>query len=196
MHADRKEAKREHILDAAVLEIARSGYYKTTVSAIARRAGVADGTIYLYFKNKEEILISIFDRAMGRFLGEGAEGLAGRPDAEAKLRGLVELHLSVLGRDRDLAVIFQVELRHSLHFLHIFSRSRMREYLAMIAAIVEQGQREGRFAKQIDPLFASKAIFGILDEMTTDWILSAKNTRLESRAEPVAALLLQGLRPS
>jgi TetR/AcrR family fatty acid metabolism transcriptional regulator len=196
MHADRKEAKREHILDAAVLEIARSGYYKTTVSAIARRAGVADGTIYLYFKNKEEILISIFDRAMGRFLGEGALGLAGRPDAETKLRGLVELHLSVLGRDRDLAVIFQVELRHSLHFLHIFSRSRMREYLAMIAAIVEQGKREGRFAPGIDPLFAAKAIFGILDEMTTDWILSSKNTRLESRAEPVAALLLQGLRPS
>ncbi len=194
MYTDRKEAKREHILDAAVLEIARSGYYKTTVSRIARRAGVADGTIYLYFKNKEEILISIFDRAMGRFLGEGALGLSGRPDAEAKLRGLVELHLSVLGRDRDLAVIFQVELRHSLHFLHIFSRSRMREYLAMIAAIVEQGQREGRFTAGIDPLFAAKAIFGILDEMTTDWILSSKNTRLEARAEPVAALILQGLK--
>lgn len=193
---DRKEAKREKILDAAVLEIARRGYYHTTVSAIARRAGVADGTIYLYFKSKEEVLISIFERAMNRFIGEGQGRLAVTSDAEEKLRDLVELHLSVMGRDRDLAVIFQVELRHSLHFLDIFSRSRMREYLAIIAEIVGQGQQEGRFRKEVDPLLAAKAIFGVLDEMTTDWILSAKNTRLESRAEPVASLVLGGLRPS
>lgn len=191
--SDRRETKRERILDAAVLEIARNGYYKATVSAIARRAGVADGTIYLYFQNKEEILISIFDRAMQRFIGEGNERLARTSSAEDKLRGLVELHLSVMGRDRDLAVIFQVELRHSLHFLNLFSRSRMREYLAIIAAIVEQGQQEGRFRAGADPLLASKAIFGILDEMTTDWILSSRNTRLESRAEAVASLILGGL---
>jgi len=193
---DRKEAKRERILDAAVLEIARRGFYGTSVSAIARRAGVADGTIYLYFKNKDQILISIFERAMGRFIGEGKERLARTSDAEAKLRDLVGLHLSVMGRDRDLAIIFQVELRHSLHFLDIFSRSRMREYLGIIATIVEQGQEEGRFRKGIDPLFTAKAIFGILDEMTTDWVLSSKNTRLESRTDPVAFLILGGLRES
>ena len=190
---DRRETKRERILDAAVLEIARSGYSQTTVSAIARRAGVADGTIYLYFKNKEDILISIFDRAMQRFIGEGRDRLEQTSDAEAKLRGLVELHLSIMGRDRDLAVIFQVELRHSLHFLDIFSRSRMREYLTIIAAIVDQGRREGRFRDATDPMLAAKAIFGILDEMTTDWILSSRNTRLESRAEPVSAFILEGL---
>ena len=195
MSSERKEAKREQILDAAVLEIARRGYYGTTVSTIARRAGVADGTIYLYFKSKEDLLVSIFERAMQRFNEEAAciveEDGAG---AEDKLRRLVALHLSLLGEDRDLAVIFQVEFRHTLHILERLSRSRMRDYLALIARVVEQGKQEGVFKHDLDALFAAKVVFGILDEMATDWVLSSKNTRLASRSDPVNDLLLGGLR--
>ncbi|MDH3497285.1 MAG: TetR/AcrR family transcriptional regulator, partial [Gemmatimonadota bacterium] len=123
MTALRKEAKRARILDAAVMEIARHGYYGTTVSMIAGRAGVADGTIYLYFKSKEAILVAIFERAMQRFREE-AQQIVARADApaEEKLRRFVELHLSLLGEDRDLAVIFQVEFRHTLHVLELLSR--------------------------------------------------------------------------
>ena len=192
----RKEEKRERILDAAIVEIAQGGYYDTAVSTIARRAGVADGTIYLYFKSKEEILVSIFDRAMQQFIEEGNVRLAEEADAAAKLRGIVELHLSVMGRNRDLAVIFQVELRHSLHFLELFSRSRMREYLTIIAAVVRQGQSEGTFREGLEPVLAAKAVFGVLDEMATDWVLSSRNTRLEARADAVAAFLFGGLRLS
>ena len=195
MITERKEAKRERILDAAVLEIARRGYYGTTVSAIARRAGVADGTIYLYFKNKEDVLVSIFERAMQQFNDQARrimeEGGAG---AEDKLRRIVALHLSLLGEDRDLAVIFQVEFRHTLHILERLSRTRIREYLALIARVLEQGKDEGVFKSDLDALFAAKVVFGILDEMATDWVLSRKNTRLESRSEPVSDLLLGGLR--
>jgi len=195
--SERRQAKREQILDAAVLEIARSGYYRTTVSTIARRAGVADGTIYLYFTSKEELLVSIFERAMERFNAEAArivdeDGAA----AEDKLRRLVALHLSLLGEDRDLAVIFQVEFRHTLHILERLSRSRMRDYLALIARVVEQGKVEGVFKADMDALFAAKVVFGILDEMATDWVLSSKNTRLASRSDPVNELILGGLRAS
>ncbi len=195
MNSQRKEAKRERILDAAVLEIARHGYYGTTVSTIARRAGVADGTIYLYFKNKEDLLVSIFERAMQRFNQE-ATGIveADGAGAEEKLRRLVTLHLTLLGENRDLAVIFQVEFRHTLHILERLSRSRMRDYLTLIARLVEQGKREGVFKSDLDALFAAKVVFGILDEMVTDWVLSSKNTRLASRSDPVANILLGGLR--
>jgi TetR/AcrR family fatty acid metabolism transcriptional regulator len=200
----RREAKREQILDAAVLEIARRGYYRTTISAIASRAGVADGTIYLYFKNKEDLLVSIFENAMRRFTeqarrivegggGTGADAAAG---AEEKLRRIVGLHLSLLGEDRDLAVIFQVEFRHTLHILERLSRSGIREYLALIARVVEQGKDEGVFRRDLNALFAAKVVFGIVDEMATDWVLSRKNTRLASRADPVSDLLLGGLRAS
>jgi TetR/AcrR family fatty acid metabolism transcriptional regulator len=192
---NRKEAKRQRILDAAVVEIARRGYYGTTVSAVARRAGVADGTIYLYFKNKEEILVSIFERAMRRFIDD-AQPIVDATDANAeqKLRRVIALHLGLLGEYRDLAVIFQVEFRHTLHVQELLSRRGIREYLALIAHIVEQGKRENLFRGDVDPLFAAKVVFGILDEMATDWVLSRKNTRMASRAEPVSELILGGLR--
>jgi TetR/AcrR family fatty acid metabolism transcriptional regulator len=194
LKAELREAKHERILDAASVEIARSGYFGTTVSAIARRAGVADGTIYLYFKSKESVLVSIFERAMQRIIDE-ARPIVSDPQlgAPAKLRRLVELHLSLVGMDRDMAVVLQVELRHSLHFLDLFSRSRIREYLALIAEVVEQGRREGSFRETADPLFTAKAVFGLVDEMATDWVLSKKNTRLVARAEAVSELLLGGV---
>jgi TetR/AcrR family fatty acid metabolism transcriptional regulator len=186
--------KREKILDAAIIEIAQLGYYQTTVSMIARRAGIADGTIYLYFRSKKDILISIFDRAMERFISEGRQQLGKRAGAAGKLRRVVDLHLGLLGEDRDLAVIFQVELRHSLHFLDLFSRSRIREYLEIIARLVREGQRDGDFRADLDPALTAKAIFGVLDEMATDWILSRRNTRLGIKAKAIADLLLQGLK--
>lgn len=194
MRAASKETKREMILDAAVLEIARNGYYRTTVSAIARRAGVADGTIYLYFENKEDLLVSIFERAMARFDAEALRIVEDGGGAEEKLRRIVGLHLALLGEDRDLAVIFQVEFRHTLHILERLSRSRMRDYLSLIARVVEEGKAEGAFRADVDGMFAAKVLFGILDEMATDWVLSRRNVRLASRAEPVSDLLLGGLR--
>ncbi len=191
--AEAHDAKRERILDAAVVEIAHHGYHHTTVAMIARRAGIADGTVYLYCRGKEEILVALFERAMGRFIDEGVRQLPAAGDAAARLRRIVELHLSLVGRDRDLAVIMQVELRHSLRFLDLFSRSRIREYLAMIASVVADGQREGIFRADLDPLLTAKMIFGVLDELATDWVLSARNTRLATKASAVGDLLLRGL---
>lgn len=191
----KRAAKRERILDAAVLEIARHGYYGTTVAAIAGRAGVADGTIYLYFKSKEEILVSIFERAMGQFIAQARAIVDDRgAGAAAKLRRVVELHLTLLGADRDLAVIFQVEFRHTVHVLELLSRSRLQEYLALIARIVGEGMRSRAFRPDLDPVVAAKIVFGVLDEMATDWVLSRKNTRMAARTGPVVDFLLRGLR--
>ena len=191
----KRAAKRERILDAAALEIARHGYYGTTVATIAGRAGVADGTIYLYFKSKEEILVSIFERAMGQFIAQARDivddAAAG---AEDKLRRLIALHLTLLGADRDLAVIFQVEFRHTLHVLELLSRSRLQEYLALIARIVDEGKRDRVFRADVDPLVSAKLVFGVLDETATDWVLSKKNTRMAARAGPVSDFVLRGLR--
>ena len=188
--------KRERILDAAVVEIARRGYNQTTVAMIAKRAGVADGTIYLYFKNKEQLLLSLFDRAMSRFISEGKARLEQSTTAREKLARIVELHLTLVGQDHDLAIITQVELRHSLHFMDQLSRTLVGEYLEVLAQVVVQGQQEGEFRSDLDPVFVAKAVFGVLDEMATDWILSHRNTRLESKAGSVVQFLLGGLTPS
>lgn len=185
--------KKQRILDAAVVEIARRGFHQTTVAMIARRAQVADGTIYLYFKSKEEVLVALFDRALGRFIAEGRQSLDQYAGAAGKLRGIVEMHLSLVGRDRDLAIITQVELRHSLHVMEEISRAQVGRYLAIIAEVIQQGQREGVFRADLDPMFAAKAVFGVLDEMATDWVLSSRNVRLETKADQVAAVILGGV---
>jgi len=187
-------SKKERILDAAVVEIAQRGYHLTTIARIAKRAGVADGTIYLYFKNKEEILFSLFERAMSRFIDEGRARLGKVGSASEKLRQIIELHLTLVGEDRDQAIITQVELRHSLHFMGQLSRAQVGEYLAIIGQVVVQGQEDNEFRKDLDPVFASKAVFGVLDEMATDWVLSHRNTRLESKASAVADFILAGLK--
>jgi len=191
----RTDDKRTRILDAAVVEIARAGFFGTTVAKIARRAGVADGTIYLYFENKEAILVGVFDRAMDRFIGGGVQELGSGRDARALLQEIVQLHLELVGQDHDLAIILQVELRHSLQFMNLFSRTRLREYLEIIAGVVEQGKREGVVRGDMDSMFAAKMVFGALDQVATDWILADDNSRLSGRAERVWTFLETGLFP-
>ena len=184
------------ILDAAIVEIAQSGYHRTTVAKIARRAGVADGTIYLYFKGKEDVLVAVFDRAMDRFISQGILEMGTDDSAVDRLRDIVRLHLEQVGEDHDLAVILQVELRHSLTFLDIFSRTRLRDYLEIIGGVIVQGQNEGVFRADLDPVVAARMVFGVLDQMTTDWVLSQRNTRLAGRADETADFVVNALRSS
>ena len=113
--------KREAILRAAIKVFANSGYFNSKVADIAREAGVADGTVYLYFKSKEDILHSIFDRSVEDALGAAREQIKRVSDPKEKLRRIALLHLERLGADRDLAVVFQVELRGSTKFMEEFN---------------------------------------------------------------------------
>src|SRR5215468_10742690 len=130
--ATRIADKREAILPAAIKVFAHKGFFNSKVADVAAEAGIADGTVYLYFKSKDEILHSIFDRAMAEFISEGRRELAELDDAEARLVRIAELHLEKLGADRDLAVVFQVELRGSTKFMQEFSAAGFAEYLDII----------------------------------------------------------------
>ncbi len=185
--------KREAILRAAIKVFARNGYFNSKVSDIAGEAGIADGTVYLYFKSKDEILHSIFDRAMAEFISEGKKELALIDSPKAKLARIAELHLEKLGADRDLAVVFQVELRGSTKFMQEFSAAGFSEYLDIIRGTIESGQRSGDFRNDIKPVVAAKIFYGALDEMVTNWILSKKSYPLVAMAEEVLKLLFGGI---
>jgi len=185
--------KYEAILRAAIKVFARSGYFNSKVADVAREAGVADGTVYLYFKNKDDILVSIFNHVMDEALGAGRKRLDEVSDARAKLKHIVHAHLDLLGRDRDLAIVFQVELRSSTKFMEQFSATKVSEYLEMIRGVIEEGQRKGIFRKGVSTTIAAKLLFGALDEMATNWVLSRRRYSLMSTAESVIDLLLNGL---
>ena len=185
--------KRESILRAATRVFARNGYFNSKVADIARAAGVADGTVYLYFKSKEEILHSIFDQNMAEAIAADRKLINKLRDPREKLRRIATLHLERLGADRDLAVVFQVELRGSTKFMEEFSAAGFAEYLGLLRTIFEEGQRAGVFRKELNAKVAAKIFFGALDEMATNWIISKRSYKLEPMAEVVMDVFLNGV---
>jgi TetR/AcrR family transcriptional regulator, fatty acid metabolism regulator protein len=185
--------KREAILRAATAVFAEKGYFNSKVADIARAAGVADGTVYLYFKNKDDVLHSIFDRAMDEFIAEGRRELASIQKPEDRLRRIAELHLERLGADRDMAIVFQVELRGSIKFMQEFSAAGFAEYLDIIRVTIEDGQKIGVFRADLKPIVCAKMLYGALDEMVTNWILSNRSYPLEPMAGEVLKVFFGGL---
>ena len=185
--------KREAILRAATRVFAEKGFFNAKVADIAKAAGVADGTVYLYFKNKDDLLHSLFDRAMDEFIAEGRRELAALDRPEDKLRRVAQLHLERLGADRDLAIVFQVELRGSIKFMQEFSAAGFAEYLDVIRMTIEDGQKLGVFRKDLKPIVCAKMLYGALDEMVTNWVLSSKSYPLAPMADEVLKVFFGGL---
>jgi TetR/AcrR family fatty acid metabolism transcriptional regulator len=191
--AFRGTTKRERILRAAVDVFAQNGYFNAKVSEIAKAAGVADGTIYLYFDGKEDLLITIFREHTRSYLQSLERDLSTISRPEDRMRVAIRHHLETLGRDRALAIVSQVELRHSLKFMSLLSQQEVADYLNILRKIVEHGQNEGVFRRNPHPALVAKAVFGVLDEMVTSWILSDKDYALADQSEQVADLILTGL---
>ena len=185
--------KREAILKAATRVFARHGFFQSQVADIAREAGVAAGTVYLYFRSKDDLLVSLFERTMRAAIAEGQAALDGVADPRERLTRIARLHLERLGRDRDLAVVFQVELRQSTKFMERFSSTYLRDYLGQIRDTFALGQASGQFRADINPTIAAKIFFGALDEMATNWILSRRRYSLRAQADTIVDVFVNGV---
>lgn len=186
--------KRDRIMNAAIASFAQHGYHQATIADVAREAGVAAGTIYLYFKNKDDLLVSIFEEKVQGFIQEFHRLLSQEENAEVKLRKLVHLHLFEMQNHPDLAAVFQLELRQSRHFMSAYPKTDLKVYFDLIGDIIEEGQQQGLFRKDLYLSAVKKAFFGALDETVTSWLLAGKNYDLSQMADPVADLFVRGFR--
>ena len=189
----RESDKHQQIIEAAVRVFARNGYYNSRVSDIAREAGVASGTIYLYFKTKEEILVSLFREKMAAWVAYVREAIADESDPVAKIRRLVALHFSVLEKDPALAEVVQVELRQGHKFFRGASAHEVSAYFELIGSVLEEGQAAGVFRDDVPVKVATKVLFGAMDQMATSWVLGKRKYRLTEAAEAVATVFLRGV---
>lgn len=185
--------KREVILRAATRVFARKGFHQSQVADVARAAGVAAGTVYLYFRRKDDLLVSLFERTVRDAIGEGTAALAGMAEPVERLRTIARLHLGRLGRDRHLAVVFQVELRQSVKFMERLSATILQDYLRLIRDTIADGQARGVFRADVSASTAAKVLFGALDEMATNWVLSRRRYALVSEADKVVDLFVHGV---
>ena len=195
----RNGEKYHRIIGAATKVFARKGFFHAKVSDIAKEAQVADGTIYLYFENKDDILISLFEEQMKTVLENMVQQLAGEQDAPGKIKRFALTHLRLIELNKNMAEIIQVELRQSSKFMKEYKNEKFMQYLNLIGDIIVEGQEQGFFRRDVIPDIAKRAFFGALDEMSRFWVLSSrKKYDIETAATQISNYFLSGMikRPS
>ncbi len=190
-----KTKKSYEILNSAGAVFARLGFYRATISQIASQAGVADGTIYLYFKNKEDILYQFISYKTDTVFDSMRRAVQEADNAEGKLRNLIRCHLAEFQKDRNMAVIFQSEVRYRRDIEpQIKDISKM--YLDLLSEIIEQGQIEGEMRQGLFVGLAKRFILGAVEGVINTWVASEAKYDLVSMADPLVDLYLNGLRGS
>ncbi|MFS0780657.1 TetR/AcrR family transcriptional regulator [Bacillus sp. 1P06AnD] len=192
----RNKPKFKQIIDAAVVVIAEHGYHQAQVSKIAKQAGVADGTIYLYFKNKEDILISLFQEKMGEFVEKISAEIMLKEKASDKLAVLIQTHFDIMSEDPHLAVVTQLELRQSNSQLRTQINEVLRGYLKLVDGILKEGMANGEFKQDLNHKLARQMIFGTLDEIVTSWVMNDQKYSLPKLSADVHNLFIAGLEQS
>lgn len=186
--------KHARILKAALKIFAEKGFYNTRISDIAKEANVADGTIYLYFKNKDDLLISLFEEEMGKISESMKEEMSKTPDLIEKLRIFASSHLNLVLKNRELAEVIQVELRQSAKFMREYINKSFIGYINLVREVIQEGQKKGIFRDDIAPGIVKRAFFGALDEMARYWILSStKKYKPADCARAISEIFIQGL---
>jgi TetR/AcrR family transcriptional regulator, fatty acid metabolism regulator protein len=193
-NVNRNSDKYQRILDAAVAVFAEKGFFVSRISDIADRADVADGTVYLYFKNKDEILATAINTAFDGFMRTARAELEKLETPSERLRRLAFLHLQALGANRNMAVVFQMELRQSTRFLSEFSHEHLIEYFNLVRQAIGDGKAGGEFRSDLPEKIAANCFFGAIDEMVTSWVLSEKDYPLTNVTDPLLDILLNGMK--
>jgi TetR/AcrR family transcriptional regulator, fatty acid metabolism regulator protein len=180
--------KRDRILDAAERTFARHGFFTAKVSDVAKEAGVADGTIYLYFKSKDDLLISLFGRRMQQLTATLREAIAGKPPRE-QLRAFVRKYLQLVHDEPAAAEVLTIELRQSSKFMKEYANPEFAEFLRLLGGVLTAAGMDHSVPAHV----AARMIFGMLDELVLVWVTRPKKLDIVRAAEWVIQLVETGL---
>ncbi len=190
----RAENKHSKIISAATKVFAKKGFFTARISDIAKEAKVADGTIYLYFDNKYDILLSIFEQEIGKIVEKTQKQLDKVDDPLEMLRIFVTQHLSTMKKNKNLAEVIQIELRQSNKTIKNYRDTKFTDYTGLIATIITTGQNSGVFREDINPDIAKRLFFGALDEVSRVWNASLEtHYSLEEIVEQCISIFLPGI---
>jgi len=183
-----REEKYQAILDAATEAFAEYGYFTCQVSKIAKLAGVADGTIYLYFKNKEDILVSLFSDRMGNFIQEIRQSIVQCQTTQERLFCIIRTHFRYMQENRSLAIVTQIELRQSDPKIREAISGPLREYFHLIEHVLADGIQKEEIVLA-DVKVGRQMFFGTLDAVISDWVSSKRPRPLEGKEDLVYDLI-------
>jgi len=191
----KSDEKYRKIIAAATKIFAQKGFFKAKVSEIAKEAGIADGTVYIYFKHKDDILISLFEEKMQEVLDNMKEQIDQETDPLKKIERFALVHLQLIEDHKDIAEIIQVELRQSSMFMKNYRNTKFFDYLNIISTIIQEGKEKGVIREDIIPGIAKRAFFGALDEMSRFWVLSKKpKYDIQTASRQITNFFIHGIR--
>jgi len=186
--------KHSKIIHAATKVFAKKGFFNARISDIAKEAKVADGTIYLYFNNKFDILISVFEEEIGNLIEQVKKLLAAEDDPRIMLEIFAKKHLTVMKKNKNLAEVIQIELRQSAKLIKDYRNNKFSEYINIISSIIKLGQEQSIYRASIRPGIAKRAFFGALDEISRIWTVSmATEYTVEETTQQVLEIFLSGI---
>jgi len=190
MKAENKHSK---IISAATKVFAKKGFFTARISDIAKEAKVADGTIYLYFKNKDDILVQFFSYKAKQVFDLFREEVSMAENSVEKLRNLIRRHLDEFQRDRNMAIVYQAETHQNSRSAEPQIREMSKMYLDIVSEIVEQGQADGSMRKDLYLSLVKRFIVGAVDETINNWLHSGGKYDLVSMADPLIDLFIRGI---
>ena len=164
--------KRSVILDAALKTFVKRGYPETRVSEIAAEAKVAEGTLYNYFKSKEDLLLALFDEKWGGIIDGIKKKISRLDDPNKRLKVMFSVVVRLFRKDRHLAEIFLVDVKQSSIFMKNYPVNRVVEFIDLIEEILKEGKRKGIYRKDLDTHVAKMIIFGAAQGILLSWVLS------------------------
>lgn len=186
--------KREKIIQSAIQVFAEKGFHEAKISEIAENAGVADGTIYIYFKNKNDILLAIIEEETAKITTKLKQNLLALDSPEDKLKKFIELYLTLFYENKGLATLFQNELRRGRELVKDFHSDKLIEYDEILREIIEEGQKKGIFIKDIQPSIIVNAIYGALDELVRLVVNAEKSLEKDLINDQIQKFILNGLK--
>jgi len=191
----KSDEKYRKIIAAATKIFSQKGFFKARVSEIAKEAGIADGTVYIYFKHKDDILIALFEEKMQEVLDNMKEQISQETDPLKKIERFALVHLRLIEDHKDIAEIIQVELRQSSMFMKNYRNTKFFDYLNIISAIIQEGKEKGVIRDDIIPGIAKRAFFGALDEMSRFWVLSKRpKYDIQTASRQITNFFIDGIR--
>jgi TetR/AcrR family fatty acid metabolism transcriptional regulator len=189
----RNTEKYHQILEAAVKVFAEQGFNHSTVAQVAKQAGVADGTIYLYFKNKDDILIQFYEYKTRLVFERFRQAVKKGRTAEQKLLNLVRTHLAEFQKDINMAIVYQAEIHQHRRLAQDVIKEMSKMYREIISEVVEIGQQQGQIRRNLYVGLVMRFIIGAVDEVINAWIHARGSYDLVSMADPLVELFISGI---
>lgn len=184
--------KREKIINAAAKFFGEKGYHNTTTSEIAEAAGVAAGTIYIYFTSKEELIVAVFEEFLGKHMERLRAGVEAVDGPIARIRRLMTLGLELMESNPESAKIFLSQLRQSTTMIKTVAKRSSRAYKDIIEAVLADGMAKGVF-RQMDTEHVASMLFGTYQQTVLDWVASDCSYNLGEKSQELSDFVLVGL---